>query len=110
MDPARPVCAAPIGSVDLVRSPAHHRSTSEERAMVNEQVLDERLAVLEAARPWSPRVIAKLEGHIRELTAARLNSVYLWDLTGTQHQLRYRGAAVAGGRQCRLLGIIERPP
>jgi len=33
--------------------------------MVNEQVLDERLAILEAARPWSPRVIAKLEGHIR---------------------------------------------
>ena len=33
--------------------------------MVNEQVLDQRLAVLEAARPWSPRVIAKLEGHIR---------------------------------------------
>src|SRR5215217_3053149 len=65
MDPARPVCAAPIGSVDLVRSPAHHRASSEERAMVNEQVLDERLAVLEAARPWSPRVIAKLEGHIR---------------------------------------------
>jgi class 3 adenylate cyclase len=36
-----------------------------EKAMVNEDVLDERLAVLEARRPWSPRVIAKLEGHIR---------------------------------------------
>src|SRR5687767_2865266 len=34
-------------------------------AMVNEQVLDERLTLLEAARPWSPRVITKLEGHIR---------------------------------------------
>jgi uncharacterized protein DUF5939 len=33
--------------------------------MVNEQVLDEQLAALETARPWSPRVIAKLEGHIR---------------------------------------------
>lgn len=33
--------------------------------MVNEHALDERLAALEAARPWSPRVIAKLEGHIR---------------------------------------------
>src|ERR687889_284221 len=33
--------------------------------MVNEDALDERLAVLEARRSWSPRVIAKLEGHIR---------------------------------------------
>ena len=33
--------------------------------MINESALDERLAVLEAARVWSPRVIAKLEGHIR---------------------------------------------
>lgn len=33
--------------------------------MINEHVLDERLAVLEATRSWSPRVIAKLEGHIR---------------------------------------------
>jgi class 3 adenylate cyclase len=33
--------------------------------MVNEDALDERLALLEARRSWSPRVIAKLEGHIR---------------------------------------------
>src|SRR5919107_5985684 len=33
--------------------------------MVNEDALDERLAILEARRSWSPRVIAKLEGHIR---------------------------------------------
>ncbi len=33
--------------------------------MVNESALDERLALLEARRSWSPRVIAKLEGHIR---------------------------------------------
>jgi class 3 adenylate cyclase len=33
--------------------------------MINEGALDERLAVLEAKRSWSPRVIAKLEGHIR---------------------------------------------
>jgi class 3 adenylate cyclase len=33
--------------------------------MVNESVLDERLGTLEAARLWSPRVVAKLEGHIR---------------------------------------------
>ncbi len=33
--------------------------------MVNENALDERLAELETRRLWSPRVIAKLEGHIR---------------------------------------------
>ena len=32
---------------------------------VNEQLLDERLAELEAARSWSPRLISKLESHIR---------------------------------------------
>ena len=33
--------------------------------MVIERVLDERLGALEAARSWSPRIVAKLEGHIR---------------------------------------------
>jgi class 3 adenylate cyclase len=32
---------------------------------VNEQGLDERLALLEKARAWSPRLISKLERHIR---------------------------------------------
>jgi class 3 adenylate cyclase len=32
---------------------------------VNEGVLDERLAELEKARAWSPRVVSKLESHIR---------------------------------------------
>jgi class 3 adenylate cyclase len=32
---------------------------------VNEQGLDERLALLEQARSWSPRLISKLESHIR---------------------------------------------
>jgi class 3 adenylate cyclase len=32
---------------------------------VNEQRLDERLALLEKARSWSPRLISKLESHIR---------------------------------------------
>ena len=32
---------------------------------VNESLLDERLARLERAKPWSPRVISKLEAHIR---------------------------------------------
>jgi class 3 adenylate cyclase len=32
---------------------------------VNESLLDERLARLERAKPWSPRVMSKLEAHIR---------------------------------------------
>ena len=35
---------------------------------LNEQLLDERLAQLEKARTWSPRLISKLEGHIRSGT------------------------------------------
>jgi class 3 adenylate cyclase len=34
-------------------------------AAVNESLLDERLARLEKARPWSPRLVSKLESHIR---------------------------------------------
>lgn len=34
-------------------------------AAVNEQLLDERLAKLEQARSWSPRLVSKLESHIR---------------------------------------------
>jgi class 3 adenylate cyclase len=33
---------------------------------LNERLLDERLAQLEKARSWSPRVISKLESHIRQ--------------------------------------------
>ena len=32
---------------------------------INEQSLEDRLGVLETARSWSPRVISKLESHIR---------------------------------------------
>ena len=32
---------------------------------VNERLLDERLAALEQARAWSPRLISRLESHIR---------------------------------------------
>lgn len=39
--------------------------------MVNEQALDQRLTVLEAARPWSPRVVAKIEGHIRSARSSQ---------------------------------------
>jgi len=34
-------------------------------AVVHEQLLDERLAELEKARAWSPRLVSKLESHIR---------------------------------------------
>lgn len=34
-------------------------------AAINEKLLDERLGALEAARSWSPRVMSKLESHIR---------------------------------------------
>ena len=38
---------------------------------LNEQLLDERLAQLEKARTWSPRLISKLESHIRTGTTRR---------------------------------------
>lgn len=47
-------------------------------AMIHEQVLDERLAALEAARAWSPRVVSKLESHIRsadDLALFRINPI-----------------------------------
>jgi class 3 adenylate cyclase len=34
-------------------------------AIVNEELLDDRLAKLETARSWSPRLVSKLESHIR---------------------------------------------
>ena len=44
---------------------------------VNEKLLDERLAELEEARAWSPRLISKLESHIRtadDLSLYRINA------------------------------------
>ena len=44
---------------------------------VNEHLLDERLAALEEARAWSPRLISKLESHIRtadDLALFRINA------------------------------------
>ena len=44
---------------------------------VNETLLDERLAALEDARAWSPRLISKLENHIRtadDLALFRINA------------------------------------
>jgi class 3 adenylate cyclase len=39
---------------------------------INEDLLDKRLAALESARAWSPRVISKLESHIRSAEDAKL--------------------------------------
>ena len=44
---------------------------------VNEKLLDERLAALEQARAWSPRLVSKLESHIRsadDLALFRINA------------------------------------
>ncbi len=39
---------------------------------INEKLLDERLAALESAKTWSPRVVSKLESHIRSADDAGL--------------------------------------
>jgi class 3 adenylate cyclase len=66
---------AAAGTADR-RGWANDRSTLE--AVIHEQVLDERLAALEAARPWSPRVVSKLESHIRsaeDVALFRINPI-----------------------------------
>jgi class 3 adenylate cyclase len=43
---------------------------------INEKLLEERLTALESARPWTPRLISKLENHIRsasDLELLRIN-------------------------------------
>jgi hypothetical protein len=47
-------------------------------AVVHEMILDERLGALEGARAWSPRVISKLESHIRtadDVALFRINPI-----------------------------------
>ncbi len=50
--------------------------------IVDEHALDERLARLEAARPWSPRVVSRLEALIREGDDAALFRVNPFALAG----------------------------
>lgn len=50
--------------------------------IVDEQALDERLARLEAARPWSPRVVSRLEALIRDGDDASLFRVNPFALAG----------------------------
>ena len=47
-------------------------------AAIDEKLLDERLAALEPARKWSPRVVSKLESHIRgaeDIALYRINPI-----------------------------------
>jgi class 3 adenylate cyclase len=41
-------------------------------AGIDEKLLEERLTALESARPWTPRLISKLEAHIRSASDAEL--------------------------------------
>ena len=41
-------------------------------ASIDEKLLDERLTALESARTWSPRLVSKLESHIRSASDAEL--------------------------------------
>ena len=41
-------------------------------AMIDEKLLEERLAALESARSWSPRLVSKLESHIRSASDVEL--------------------------------------
>ncbi len=41
-------------------------------AGIDEKLLEERLTLLESARTWSPRLVSKLEGHIRSASDAEL--------------------------------------
>ena len=41
-------------------------------AAIDEKLLEERLTALESARTWSPRLVSKLESHIRSASDAEL--------------------------------------
>jgi class 3 adenylate cyclase len=52
---------------------------------VNEKLLDERLAELEEARTWSPRLISKLESHIRTADDLALYRINAFSFAGERH-------------------------
>jgi class 3 adenylate cyclase len=70
--------------------------------VVDEQALDERLAQLEAARPWSPRVVSRLEALIRTAeddALFRVNPLAFadqWDLDEAEAIDLFLHAAAAG--------------
>jgi hypothetical protein len=53
--------------------------------MVNERALDERLAALEVARAWSPRLIARLESHIRSSEDEALLRINPFNFAAEKH-------------------------
>jgi hypothetical protein len=53
--------------------------------MVNERALDERLAALEVARAWSPRLVAKLESHIRSSEDEALFRINPFNFAAEKH-------------------------
>jgi class 3 adenylate cyclase len=70
--------------------------------LVDERVLDERLARLEAARPWSPRVVSRLEALIRtgdDAALFRVNPFTFasqWDLAESEAIDLFLHATAAG--------------
>jgi class 3 adenylate cyclase len=71
-------------------------------ALVDERILDERLAGLEAARPWSPRVVSRLEALMRtddEAALFRVNPFTFasqWDLDESEAIDLFLHATAAG--------------
>jgi hypothetical protein len=53
--------------------------------MVNERALNERLAALEVARSWSPRLVAKLESHIRSAEDEALFRINPFNFAAEKH-------------------------
>ena len=59
-------------------------------AAVNEKLLEEQLTALEAARTWSPRLVSKLESHIRSANDAELLRINPISLRRTRASPRRR--------------------
>ena len=59
-------------------------------AAIDEKLLEERLTALESARSWSPRLVSKLESHIRSASDAELLRV-------NPHEVRCRKKPRRGG-------------
>jgi class 3 adenylate cyclase len=73
--------------------------------LVDERTLDERLARLEAARPWSPRVVSRLEALLRTKDDAALFRVN--PFTFASQQGLDRGEAIDLFLHATALGLFE---
>ena len=76
---------------------------------VNEQELDERLALLEKARTWSPRLISKLESHIRTADDRALYRINPFTFAKERNiaEIRSRRSVSARDRAWRVLDGLE---